>query len=85
MPNALPRSRPAGNVVVSSASAAGANSAAKAPWAARAATSTSKLCAIPPTAEARAKPLSPAMKVHLRPKRSPMRPPSNSRLPKESA
>ena len=42
-PNALPRSLELANVVVSSDSAAGASSAPKAPWQARAATSMPKL------------------------------------------
>ena len=85
MPNALARSGGSVKVVVSSDSAAGASSAPKTPCSARAATSSSKLWAAPPSAEATAKPSRPAMKVRLRPKRSPMRPPSSSRLPKASA
>ena len=85
MPNARARSLPDGKVVVSSESAAGASSAPKTPCSARAATSTSKLWAAPPIADAMAKPTSPATNVHLRPNRSPMRPPSSSRLPNASA
>ncbi len=85
IPNALPRSSGSVNVVVSRPSADGARSAPNPPCSARAATSTPKLCAAPPMAEAPAKPMSPTMKVHLRPKRSPRRPPSRSRLPNASA
>ena len=56
MPNALLRSSGSVNVVVSSDSAAGASIAANAPCTARAPTSTPKLCAAPPTADAPAKP-----------------------------
>ena len=85
IPNALARSGESANVTVSSESADGASSAPKAPWSARAATSTPKDCASPPMAEATEKPISPAMNVHLRPKRSPSFPPTSSRLPKASA
>jgi Cytidylate kinase-like family len=44
-----------------------------------------KLCAAPPIAEATAKPSRPPMNVHLRPNRSPSRPPNSSRLPNASA
>jgi hypothetical protein len=81
----LPRSAGSVNVVVSSESAEGASIAPNAPCVARAATSTPKLSAAPPTAEAVAKPSNPAMKVHFRPKRSAIRPPSSSRLPNASA
>ncbi len=46
---------------------------------------TPKLPAAPAIAEAPAKPIRPTTKVRLRPKMSPIRPPSNSRLPKASA
>ena len=59
MPNALPRSLASVNVVVSSASTAGASSAPNTPWTARAVTSMPKLTAAPPTAEATAKPVEP--------------------------
>jgi len=84
-PNALPRSFVPSNVVVSSDSAAGASSAPKAPWQARAATSMPKLLAAPPAADAPAKPARPAMNVALRPIKSVSRPPSSSRLPNASA
>ena len=84
-PNALPRSFGSLNVVVSRDSAAGASSAANAPWQARAVISMAKLTEAPPTAEARAKPMRPVRNVTLRPKRSPRRPPNSSRLPKVSA
>src|SRR3954462_3075530 len=85
MPNALARSDGSVKVVVSRPSAAGASSAPKTPCDARALTSTPKLPAAPPIAEATAKPIRPAMKVRLRPKRSPMRPPSRSSEPNASA
>ena len=84
-PNALPRSFVPSNVVVSSDNAAGASSAPKAPWQARAATSMPKLPAAPPAADAAAKPIRPTMNVVFRPIRSVSRPPSSSRLPKASA
>ncbi len=84
-PNAFPRSAGSVNVVVSSESAAGASIAAKTPCSARADTSIPNDCAEPPSADALAKPSRPAMNVHLRPKRSEMRPPSSSRLPNASA
>ncbi len=85
MPKAFARSPGNVNVVVSRLSAAGASSAPNAPCTARAATSMPKLCAAPPTAEATAKPARPPMKVHLRPKKSEMRPPNRRRLPNASA
>ena len=84
-PKALPRSFVPSNVVVSSDSAAGASSAPKAPWHARAAISMPKLPAAPPTADAPAKPASPAMNVAFRPMMSVSLPPSSSRLPNASA
>ena len=84
MPNARFRSAGLVNVVVSSDSAAGASSAANAPWLARAMTSMAKLTDAPPTAEATANPTSPVMKTTLRPNRSPIRPPNSSRLPNDS-
>ena len=85
MPNALPRSRGSVNVVVSSASADGASIAPKRPCKARAATSTPKDPAAPPMAEATENPSRPPMKVHLRPNRSPMRPPRSNSEPNASA
>ena len=84
-PNALARSCGSVNVVANRESAAGASIAAKTPCSARAPTSSSKLWAAPPSADAPAKPTRPAMNVHLRPNRSAMRPPSSSRLPNASA
>ncbi len=84
-PNALPRSLGSVNVVVSSDSAAGAISAAKTPWQARAVTSMPKLVDAPPTADTAAKPTRPVMKMTLRPIRSASRPPNSSRLPNASA
>ena len=51
-PSAMLRSRPAGNVTVSSASAAGESSAAPMPWIARTAISASEEPAKPPASEA---------------------------------
>jgi hypothetical protein len=62
MPKALLRCPGSVKVVVSSASAVGASNAPKAPWSAQAASSHSKLCAIPPSAETTAKPTAPATK-----------------------
>ena len=84
MPKALPRSAGSVNVVVSSDSAAGASSAPKTPWPARATTSMSKLTAAPPIADITANPTRPTMKVVLRPSRSDSRPPRSSRLPNAS-
>ena len=69
-------------MTVSSDSAAGASSAPKAPWQARATTSMPKLPAAPPNADAPAKPMRPAMNVAFRPIRSVSLPPRSSRLPK---
>ena len=85
IPNALARSGEPANVTVNSPSADGASSAPNAPCSARADTSVSKFCASPPIAETIAKPTSPAMKVHLRPNRSPSLPPNSSRLPNARA
>jgi hypothetical protein len=61
------RSLPWANVTVSMASAAGASSAAKAPWTPRAMTSSMPLCDSPAQSEAAPKPIIPTMKVRLRP------------------
>jgi hypothetical protein len=63
---------------------ADASSAPNAPWTTRPVSSMPKFCAAPPNAEATANPITPLMKTRLRPKRSAMRPPSNSRLPNAS-
>ena len=84
-PNALGRSGDPSNVTVSNPSAEGASSAANAPWSVRATTSTPKDWARPPIAEAIEKPTRPAIRVHLRPNRSPSLPPSSRRLPNASA
>jgi hypothetical protein len=68
-------------VVVRIASAEGTNTAAKAPWQARAVTSMAKLTDAPPTAETPAKPTRPARNVVLRPSKSASFPPANRRLP----
>jgi hypothetical protein len=85
MPNAFARSGESANVTVSSDSADGARSAPNAPCSARATTRTPKEGASPPMNDAAAKPISPPMNVHLRPKRSPTFPPTRSRLPNASA
>src|SRR5271154_3007607 len=84
-PTAWPRGGEPANVTVKSDNADGASSAPKAPCSARAPTSIPKDWANPPIAEAPAKPISPAMNVHLRPNRSPSFPPSSNRLPNASA
>ena len=85
IPNALGRSGDPSNVTVSNPSAEGASSAPNAPWSVRAATSTPNDWASPPIAEAIENPTRPAIRVHLRPNRSPSLPPSSSRLPNASA
>ena len=85
MPNAFARSPGSVKVVASSDSEAGARMAPNAPWTARAAMSIPNDWAAPPTAEAMAKPSRPPMKVHLRPNRSEMRPPSSSSEPNDRA
>ena len=84
-PNARARSLGMVNVVVSTDSAAGARTAANTPCSARAPTSSSNVCAAPPSAEAAAKPTSPMRNMRRRPNMSERRPPSSSRLPKASA
>ena len=69
-PSAMLRSRPAGNVTVSSASAAGESSAAPMPWIARTAISVSEEPAKPPASEAAANSPRPTMKSRRRPSRS---------------
>jgi hypothetical protein len=69
-------------VTASSDSAVGASRAANAPCAARAASSTAKLPADPPSADASAKPVSPIKKVRFRPMASATRPPTSSSPPK---
>ena len=66
-PNAWARSFGSVNVTVTMDREAGAISAAKPPWRARAANSSSWLGARPPSAEAPANPRRPMMKVRLRP------------------
>ena len=85
MPNAFARAGEPANVTVSSESAEGASSAPNAPCSARAATRTPKDGASPPKNDAAEKPIRPPMKVHLRPKRSPIFPPMSSRLPNARA
>lgn len=83
--NARLRSLPSANVVVSSPRAEGASIAPNAPCAARAAISIPNDCAAPPTADATANPIAPPMNVHLRPNRSPIRPPTNNSDPNDRA
>ena len=85
IPNALARSCEPSKVTVRRPSADGARIAPNAPCSARAPTSMPNDWAIPPIAEATAKPTRPPINVHLRPNRSPSLPPSSSRLPKLSA
>jgi len=84
MPKARPRSDGSENVTVKRARTDGASRAPKAPWTVRAMTSIGKSTDAPPTAEATAKPTRPVIRVRLRPKMSPIRPPSRRRLPKAS-
>ncbi|KQX66107.1 hypothetical protein ASD06_06880 [Angustibacter sp. Root456] len=81
-PRARLRSRPSGTLTVSSASTAGAASAAPTPCTAREAMSHSPVVARPPTKEAAVKTSMPARKTRRRPNRSPARAPSSSRPPK---
>ena len=66
-PKALARSFGSVNVTVTMDREAGAIRAAKAPWSARAANSSSWFGARPPRAEAPANPIRPMMKVRFRP------------------
>ena len=59
--------------------------APNAPCRARAVTSMPNDVAAPPSAEARANPIMPMMKIRLRLNMSPSRPPTSSRLPNASA
>jgi len=72
------------NVTVSVESAAGASIAPNAPCAPRPITSTAKLFAAPPSADAAAKPTRPMISIRRRPTRSDSRPPSSSSPPKAS-
>ena len=85
MPKAFALSEGSVKVTVSSERAAGASTAAKRPWATRAATRISKLEAEPPRMDAAPKPAKPITKRVRRPNRSPSRPPSSSRLPNARA
>ena len=62
-------------------SAAGASKAPKAPWRARAPKRRAWVEAMPPSAEAPAKPKRPMMKIFLRPTKSAIRPPRSNKLP----
>src|SRR5580765_2177413 len=79
------RSLPAGKVVLIRARAAGEASAAPAPWRTRATRRISWFGARPPRSEAAQKTMTPTVNIRRRPKRSPSRPPSMSRLPKARA
>ena len=72
-------------MTVTVASAAGARSAPKAPWTARALTRVAKECASPPRADAPANPTRPMTSDVRLPQRSLSRPPRNSSDPKLSA
>jgi hypothetical protein len=61
------RSGPAGNVVVIRARAVGEAMAAPTPWRPRELSSMASFCARPPSAEARANRVTPAMKTRRRP------------------
>jgi hypothetical protein len=79
------RSLPAGKVVVIRASAFGAAAAAATPCRILLTSSTSSLCAIPPTNDARPNSTTPKTNTLRRPRMSPIRPPSSSRPPNASA
>ncbi len=85
MPNAFARSLASVNSTASRESAAGASRAPKMPWSARAPSSVPVLFAMPPRAEAMAKPTRPIRKARLRPHRSATRPPKSSSPPKARA
>src|SRR5258706_308511 len=70
------RGAPSGNVVVISARAVGAIIAPPTPWAALATSSQASDVAKPPNSDARENSSRPAMKIFLRPSRSPDRPPT---------
>ena len=84
IPSARLRSAPSANVTVMIDSAAGDTIAAPRPWAARAASSHSSDCAIPPANEASENSTNPSMNIRRRPSRSAMRPPSSRKPPKVS-
>src|SRR3954468_24445347 len=81
-PSARLRSAPSAKVVVRMDSAAGERIAAPRPWSARAAISWPSFCDSPPSSEARAKRMRPAVNTRRRPSRSAMRPPSSRKPPK---
>ena len=83
-PNAFARSFGTLKVTEIIASAAGASSAPKTPCNARDAKRSPWVDEIPPSADAPAKPMSPTMKMRLRPMKSPMRPPRRSKEPNAS-
>ena len=84
MPKARPRSRGSVNVDVRMDSTDGASRAPKRPCRPRAPISIRVVCAAPPTAEATANPMTPAMRVRLGPNMSLMRPPRRRNPPKAS-
>ena len=62
----------------------GASNAPKSPCSPRAPISMSVVCAAPPTADARAKPVTPIISVRFGPNMSLMRPPSSRKPPNAS-
>ena len=80
-PSAFVRSGPSAKVVVMIDSAAGETSAAPRPWSPRAMISISEECESPHSSDAVANAVTPAMKIRLRPMRSPIRPPSSRKPP----
>src|ERR1035437_7167320 len=85
MAKAFARSLGSRNANANAARAAGANSPPKTPWTAREVTSTAKVLAAPPTADARENPMSPTMRDVRRPHKSLRRPPRNIKEPKANA
>ena len=81
LPSARLRRGPSANPVVIRENAAGATTAAPAPWTTRDATSSTGSCARPPASEAAEKASSPAMNIRRRPSRSAARPPRISSPP----
>ena len=82
---AVLRAGPFGNVVATSATQVGTTIAAAAPCISRATTRAPPSQATPQMVEASVNSATPAIKVRLRPKVSPRRPPSRIRPPKVSA
>jgi hypothetical protein len=81
-PSAFVRCGPDGKRMVTSASDAGASSAAPSPWPARAAISHATESAAPAASEATVNSISPAKNVRRWPSRSPSLPPSSRNPPR---